>query len=81
MLDVVTLKKFMSGESEILGRSATGLCSKCQRKVAKAIKKARNIGVIPHIGDYIIQDTRPTKRKSNYHDSVVGKYYVSKTVL
>lgn len=32
-LDVVTLRRFISTDSEILSRKATGLCSKCQRKV------------------------------------------------
>ena len=32
-LDVVTLRKFLSQDSEILRRSQTGLCSKCQRQV------------------------------------------------
>jgi ribosomal protein S18 len=32
-LDVLNLRKYLSEDSEILGRSATGLCAKCQRKV------------------------------------------------
>lgn len=32
-LDVLTLRRFISDDSEILPRKATGLCAKCQRKV------------------------------------------------
>ena len=32
-LDVLTLKKFLSDDSEILAKKMTGLCAKCQRKV------------------------------------------------
>lgn len=32
-LDTVNLKRFLSDDAEILGKTHTGLCSKCQRKV------------------------------------------------
>ena len=32
-LDVLTLRKYLSDDSEILGRKLTGLCAKCQRQV------------------------------------------------
>lgn len=33
--DIVTLRRFIAGDSEILGKKLTGLCSKCQRKVSR----------------------------------------------
>ena len=33
LLDVMTLGNFLSEDGEIMGRKATGLCTKCQRKV------------------------------------------------
>ncbi len=55
-LDVVNLRRFLTEDGEILGKKSTGLCSKCQRKVAGAIKQARHIGVLPHLGQFVIFD-------------------------
>lgn len=49
-MDTFTLKRFVSSDSEILPRIATGLCSKCQRAVARTIRRARSFGFMPHIG-------------------------------
>jgi Ribosomal protein S18 len=38
-----------------MGRHRTGLCSRCQRKVAKCIKRARQMGTIPYIGTYAVK--------------------------
>ncbi|MGL4607662.1 MAG: 30S ribosomal protein S18 [Eubacteriaceae bacterium] len=46
--DVVTLKKFISERGKILPRRATGTCAKHQRKVTEAIKRARNIALLPY---------------------------------
>ena len=65
-LDTVNLARFIAGDSSIMGRKATGLCSKCQRAVAKTIKRARNFGILPRIGEYVLQDSAP-RRKAPYH--------------
>ncbi len=57
-LDVVNLRRFMTEDGEILGKKHTGLCSKCQRKVAVAVKQARHIGVLPHLGQFVIFDSK-----------------------
>ena len=49
-MDTFTLKRFVSSDSEILPRIATGLCSKCQRAVARTIRRSRSFGFMPHIG-------------------------------
>ena len=49
-LDILTLRRFLSDDSEIMGGKHSGLCAKCQRKVAKTIKRARNYGIVPHLG-------------------------------
>nr|CAG8449198.1 134_t:CDS:2 [Entrophospora candida] len=41
------LSNFVSDMGRILPRSITGLSSKHQRKIAKAIKRARSFGLIP----------------------------------
>ncbi|MBL4819304.1 MAG: 30S ribosomal protein S18 [Deltaproteobacteria bacterium] len=47
------LKHFTSPEGKILPGRRSGLTSKNQRKVTKAIKKARMIGILPYVNvDY-----------------------------
>jgi ribosomal protein S18 len=45
--DTETLKKFISGLAKIRARKRTGVCSKHQRKLARAIKRARHVGLLP----------------------------------
>jgi len=42
------LKKFTSGLAKIKSRQKTGLCAKHQRQLAKAIKRARQLGLLPY---------------------------------
>lgn len=42
------LRKFISGLFKIKSRKKTGTCSKHQRKLAKAIKRARHLGLLPY---------------------------------
>ena len=45
--DVATLSRFVSERGRILSRRLTGLNAYNQRKVAKAIKRAQNLGLMP----------------------------------
>ncbi len=44
--DVILLSKFVSERGKILSRKLTGLTAHNQRKVAKAIKRAQNLGLM-----------------------------------
>jgi len=46
--DTQLLEKFISGLAKIRAKKRTGVCSFHQRKVAKAIKKARYMGLLPY---------------------------------
>jgi len=46
--DVDKLSKFISDRGKILGRSRTGVCSKHQRRLTRAIKRARHLGLLPY---------------------------------
>ncbi|MBI2627827.1 MAG: 30S ribosomal protein S18 [Candidatus Niyogibacteria bacterium] len=46
--DAETLKKFINPQSKIMPRRKTGVCAIHQRKLARAIKHAREIAVIPY---------------------------------
>lgn len=48
--DAAFLRKYMSDRGKIRGRRVTGLCPQCQRKVATAIKNAREMALLPYIG-------------------------------
>ncbi|MEA3296064.1 MAG: 30S ribosomal protein S18 [Patescibacteria group bacterium] len=45
--DTKILSLFTSGLAKIKPRKRTGLCSFHQRKLAKAIKRARHLGLMP----------------------------------
>jgi len=42
-----TLSKFMNERARILGGDLTGVCSKHQRLLGNAIKRARHLGLLP----------------------------------
>jgi small subunit ribosomal protein S18 len=47
--DISRLSKFISEKGKILPRRATGLCAKHQRRAAIAIKKAREMALLPYV--------------------------------
>ncbi len=40
---------YMTDKGKILSRRTTGVCARHQRKLTRAIKQARNIGVLPYV--------------------------------
>lgn len=46
--DVATLEKFVSDRAKILGKDRTGICSKHQRMISLAIKRARHLALLPY---------------------------------
>jgi len=44
--DTELLKKFISGLGKIRPRKKTGLCAAHQRKLSRAIKRARHLGLL-----------------------------------
>ena len=47
--DTESLRKTMSGNGKILGRKRTGATAMEQRMLAKAVKRARYIGLLPYV--------------------------------
>ncbi|HOJ15648.1 MAG: 30S ribosomal protein S18 [Caldisericia bacterium] len=43
------LKRFISDKGKILPRRVTGVCAKHQRRVAQAIKRAREVALLPFV--------------------------------
>jgi small subunit ribosomal protein S18 len=48
--DVATLRKFVSDRGKIRARRITGATVQDQRKIAKAIKNAREMALLPYSG-------------------------------
>ena len=47
--DTNLLRRFITPQSKIASRKRTGTCSKHQRQVAKTIKRARLMGLLPFV--------------------------------
>ncbi len=42
------LKKFLNSQGKIIPRRVTGLCTKHQKRLVRAVKRARNIALLPY---------------------------------
>jgi len=49
--DTARLRKFMSERSKILPRRTTGTCAMHQRQLTEAIKRSRQIALLPYVSD------------------------------
>lgn len=47
--DVPLLKSFISERGKLLPRRITGVTAKQQRRVAQAVKRARQLGLLPYL--------------------------------
>ena len=45
--DIPTLEKLLTNRGKIYSRKRSGNCAGCQRKLKKAIKRARHIALLP----------------------------------
>ena len=49
--DTAKLQRFLSERSKILPRRTTGTCAMHQRQLTEAIKRARQIALLPYVTD------------------------------
>ena len=49
--DTVKLRKYLSERSKILPRRTTGACAYHQRLLPEAIKRARQVAILPYVTD------------------------------
>jgi small subunit ribosomal protein S18 len=47
--DVDTLRRYLTEAGKIKPRRQTGNCSRCQRQLALAIKRARHLALLPYV--------------------------------
>ena len=48
--DVENLRRYVAGDGKIFPRRLTGACSRHQRAITRAIKRARDMALLPFIG-------------------------------
>jgi small subunit ribosomal protein S18 len=49
--DINALRKFVSDRGKIRSRRITGACRRHQNQIATAVKRAREIALLPYVGD------------------------------
>jgi small subunit ribosomal protein S18 len=50
--DIVTLRKFISDRGKIRTRRITGACRRHQNQIARAVKRARELALLPYVGEH-----------------------------
>lgn len=60
--DVATLQKFVSERGKIRSRRLTGACRRHQNQVAVAVKRARELALLPYVNDSGKDDRETTGR-------------------
>jgi len=66
--NLALLRRYVSPAGQIMHRSRTRLGARDQRKIAKLIKRARNLGLIPHTGQFVIEDNGNIFEKDIHED-------------
>jgi len=49
--DLGTIRRFISDRGKIRSRRVTGLSRRHQQQLALAVKRAREVGLLPYVGD------------------------------
>ena len=49
--DIPTLRKFISDRGKIRSRRITGACRRHQRQIARAVKRARELALLPYVAE------------------------------
>lgn len=49
--DIVSLRRFVSDRGKIRSRRITGACRRHQNQIARAVKRARELALLPYVGD------------------------------
>ena len=49
--DVGSLRKFISEKGKIRSRRITGACRRHQSQIARAVKRAREVALLPYVSD------------------------------
>lgn len=59
--DFAFLRRFVSDRGRIDSRRKTGTCAKHQRALARAIKRARHLALLPYTAEHVRSGVSPTR--------------------
>ncbi|HXA53655.1 MAG TPA: 30S ribosomal protein S18 [Solirubrobacteraceae bacterium] len=62
--DVATLRRFVSEKGKIRSRRITGACRRHQAQVARAVKRARELALLPYVNEGGREDS-PRRREDS----------------
>ncbi len=60
--DIATLRKFISDRGKIRSRRITGACRRHQNQVATAVKRARELALLPYVAESTGNDREGGRR-------------------
>ena len=63
--NIAQIRRFISERGKIKGRGNTGTCRRHQSQVAVAIKRGREMALLPYVGDSQEPQTRPRSRRDD----------------
>ena len=55
--DVASLRKFISEKGKIRSRRITGACRRHQSQIARAVKRARELALLPYVNEGAVEAT------------------------
>jgi small subunit ribosomal protein S18 len=61
--DVATLRRYVSDRGKIKSRRTTGACRRHQRQVAEAVKRAREMALLPYVVALTGDEKRGRRRR------------------
>lgn len=61
--DVTTLRRYISERGKIKSRRTTGTCRRHQRQVAEAVKRARQMALLPYVVTLTGDEKRGRRRR------------------
>lgn len=61
--DIATLRRFISERGKIRSRRITGACRRHQNQIAKAVKRARELALLPYVAEPVGGDRERGDRR------------------
>ena len=66
--DVATLRKFISDRGKIRSRRITGACRRHQNQIATAVKRARELALLPYVAESTGDDREARRGRRDDRD-------------
>ena len=66
--DIATLRKFISEQGKIRSRRITGACRRHQSQIARAVKRARELALLPYVAEPANEGVRGRRDRDRDRD-------------